>query len=642
MRRFILVGFFYLVFGIGIQAQQHHIQDTVILREVIHYGELKKYQSGVKIEQIKTNQIQLASEGGIENVLMRFSPIYIKSNAAGLSTIRFRGTSPNHTTVNFGGLNINSLTLGHSNLSNIPSFLFDGISLQYGGSSAVNGSGAIGGALFLGLSNNWTNGIKINVKNTAGSFGEFLNGAKIYAGNGKWEVVTRFYLYRKKNDFPFYNCFTGDVENPGTVIDVQKGASLNNKGLLQEFNYRFSTNNYFKSSVWVENNWQQVQPNMQSNYVYSSTQEIENKNIRIWTEYNNNSNFVKYRAGLGYVHDNQVFDNNKLQIITTNRAVAEFQTEIDITTKLGIKAGAKYKFIKPEVYAYAGSVINHENNLDLFLSSFFQINRQFRTTLNLRQMFVSNFKAPFTPSLGAEYNLRVSDYSFLKFTSSLSGSYRIPTFNDRYWGIQGNPDLKPESGKNLEFGAAFNYENGNWQSKLAINTFYMDVDNWIEWRNFGVWKAHNVQEVVSKGVEFASFNTFPIATVTGTFILNYTFNSVQAIKNISETGIVNRQMIYVPKHMGNVSLFLKFKKWQFLTDGHFTGSRFTDDFGYNLNPYFLANCGINYQLFIQKHQFDLSLSSQNIFNSSYQNERYFAMPGRSFRFSINYNIHLTK
>ncbi|NQU85149.1 MAG: hypothetical protein HQ541_05250, partial [Mariniphaga sp.] len=95
MRRFFLIGFIYLVSGFSIQAQQRHMLDTVLLNEVTHYGELKKYQSGAKIEHIKADQIQLAREGGIENILMRFSPIYIKSNAGGLSTIRFRGTSPN-------------------------------------------------------------------------------------------------------------------------------------------------------------------------------------------------------------------------------------------------------------------------------------------------------------------------------------------------------------------------------------------------------------------------------------------------------------------------------------------------------------------------------------------------------------------
>ncbi|MCF6359100.1 MAG: Plug domain-containing protein, partial [Draconibacterium sp.] len=152
MRRFVVFGLLILASGFCAEAQKKiSLSDTIQIEEVVSYGELRKYQSGAKIETITADQINLANEGGIENILKRFSPIYIKSNAGGLSTIRFRGTSPDHTSINFGGINVNSLTLGHSNLSNIPSFLFDEISLQYGSSSAVNGSGSIGGANYLGL-----------------------------------------------------------------------------------------------------------------------------------------------------------------------------------------------------------------------------------------------------------------------------------------------------------------------------------------------------------------------------------------------------------------------------------------------------------------------------------------------------------
>jgi len=614
------------------------LSDTIQIEEVVTYGELRKYQSGAKIETITTDQINLANEGGIENVLKRFSPIYIKSNAGGLSTIRFRGTSPDHTSINFGGINVNSLTLGHSNLSNIPSFLFDGISLQYGSSSAVNGSGAIGGAIYLGLSNNWTNGLKVSAKTTIGSFGEYLGGAKVFVGNGKWESVTRLYYYEKENDFPFNNTYTGDVENPGAVRDIQKGASIKNMGLLQEANYKFSEKEFFKSSFWVENSWHQIQPNMQSNYHYNGTQEIDNDNIRIWTEYTNNINKINFKGGAGYVHDMQIFDNNEVQQIGTDRFIGEFQATTDFVSGFGLKVGAKYKYIKPDVHAYSDSVIDFEQHFDIFFSTFYRVNRNLKFTLNLRQMFVTNFTAPFTPSLGAEYILRTGDKSFFKFTSAIARSYRVPTFNDRYWGTQGNPNLKPESGKNFELGANYNFNSEKIKVTIGVNAFYMDVDNWIEWRNFGVWKAENVLEVVSKGVEFQSNISIPFGEFKSLFTLNYTFNSVEPVATIEENGLLNRQMNYVPKQMGNTSFTLKYRNWNLFTDGQFTGNRYTDDFGRELPAHFIANCGVGYKLAFQKHQFGLTLSSNNVLNTDYQNERYYAMPGRYFRVSIKYEF----
>jgi len=639
MRRFVVFGLLILNFAFCAVAQKTgSLSDTIQIEEVVTYGELRKYQSGAKIETITADQINLANEGGIENVLKRFSPIYIKSNAGGLSTIRFRGTSPDHTSINFGGINVNSLTLGHSNLSNIPSFLFDGISLQYGSSAAVNGSGAIGGTLYLGLSNQWTNGLKVSAKTTIGSFGEFFGGAKVFVGNGKWESVTRLYYYEKENDFPFNNPYTGDVENPGAVRDIQHGASIKNMGFLQEINYKFSENEFFRSSFWIENSWHQIQPNMQSNNHYKGTQEIDNDNIRIWTEYINNINKIKFKGGVGYVHDMQVFDNNELQHIGTDRFIGEAEVYTDFAIGFGLKAGAKYKYIKPDVHAYSDSVIDFEQHFDIFFSTFYRVNHNLKFTLNLRQMFVTNFNAPFTPSLGAEYTLRTGDKSFFKFTSAIARSYRVPTFNDRYWGTQGNPNLKPESGKSFELGVNYNFDNEEIKATIGVNAFYMDVDNWIEWRNFGVWKAENVLEVVSKGVEFQSNISIPLGEFTSLFTLNYTFNPVESVATIEENGLLNRQMNYVPKHMGNTSFTLKYKNWNFFTDGQFTGNRYTDDFGRELPVHFIANCGVGYKLAFQKHQFGLTLSSNNVLNADYQNERYYSMPGRYFRISIKYEF----
>jgi len=643
MRRFVILGLLVsvLVFCAGAQ-NSHSLLDTIFLEEIITFGDLRKFQSGAKIENISSSQIELAQEGGIENVLNRFSPVYIKADAGGLSTIHFRGTSASHTSINFGGINLNSLTLGHSNLSTIPTFLFDGISLQYGSSSAINGSGAIGGAIYLGLDNNWINGLNVSAKTTIGSFGEYLIGTKIFVGNGKWESVTRLYSFQKENNFPFNNPYSGDVENPGVVEDIQKGTAIKNQGLLQEINYKFSEEQYIKSSIWIENSWRQVQANMQSNYHYNGTQEIDNDNIRIWTEYTNNINRIKFKGGAGYVHDMQVFDNNEFQQIGTDRFIGEVQATRDFTNKFGVKTGAKYKYINPNVHAYSDSVIKFEEHLDIFFSSFYRASQNLKFTLNLRQTFVSNFNAPFTPSLGAEYIVNSGSESFVKFTSALAKSYRVPTFNDRYWGTQGNPDLKPESGNNFELGTQFNSNKNNCRSKLGINLFYMHVKNWIEWRNFGIWKAQNVQEVVSKGIEFQGNICIPLGDFNGEFGFNYTFNPVESIKTIEENGLLNRHLNYIPKHMGNVFFTMKYNKWHFFTDGQFTGSRYTDNFGNKLPAHFIANFGVGYKLVVQKHQFSFSISVNNMLGADYQNEKYYAMPGRYFRFSTKYDINIIK
>ncbi|MBN1769381.1 MAG: TonB-dependent receptor plug domain-containing protein, partial [Prolixibacteraceae bacterium] len=99
------------------EPEPYVVFDSIFLDAVDIYGDVNKYQAGSKIESLSTEQIESAQEGGIEQLLMRFTPIYVKTNAGGLATIRIRGTAPDHTSIMFGGININSLTLGHSDLS---------------------------------------------------------------------------------------------------------------------------------------------------------------------------------------------------------------------------------------------------------------------------------------------------------------------------------------------------------------------------------------------------------------------------------------------------------------------------------------------------------------------------------------------
>ena len=640
MKRSIAITGLLLFIYATLPAQVKMTKDTILLEGVTTTAISKKYQAGAKIESISPDQLQISQEGGIDQVLMRFTPIYIKSNAGGLSSIHFRGTSANHTSVNFGGINLNSLTLGSADMSAIPSYLFDGVDIQYGSSSAVNGSGAIGGSLALQLQSNWINGFKIKSTVSQGSFGEQFYGTKFFAGNGNWETVSRLYYFYRKNDFPFKNRYTGNVEDRTPVTDHQHGASIENMGLIQEINYRFNENEQFKSSVWLEYDWHQVQPNMPTNFKYNRTEELDNKNIRVWSEYKNNKHSQKFRAGLGYVHDMQVYDNDGQQKIGTDRLLTELEVNQDFSQKFGAKGGVKYQYIVPHVYAYSDSVIDHEQHLEAYLSAFLKIQNRLKLTFNMRQMYVTNFSCPFTPSIGAEYRVYSTEKTGIKLTSNISKSYRVPTFNDRYWGAQGNPNLKAEDGMNYELGGNFLFTNNNFKTDISLNAFYMKVKNWIEWRNFGVWQAQNIKEVASKGIEFQSSTDFKMGETLLNFRLNYNFNPVEAVKDFSETGKVGQQLIYSPKHMGNTFAMFSYHNWMVYADGNYTGARFADDMGNELDAYFLTNCGLSRKLNYRKQLFSLSFSVYNIFNTSYENEKYYAMPGRNFRISLSTNLNI--
>jgi len=634
----------FILIGIGmpskLYAQDKTVTDSVFIHEVKTYAKMKKFLAATKTDRLTESDIDRSGDGGLRQLLWNTSSVYIKSDGGTLSTIRFRGTSPNQTSIFFGGIDVNSLTLGQSNLCNITPFLFDYVDIQYGSSSTVNGSGSVGGAIHLGLYSLWEKGIQVKARISEGSYGEQFYGTKIYVGNGKLEAISRMYYYYHRNDFSFMNNYTGDVEHPGSVKDYQHGASLEKYGLIQELNYRFGSDEYVKSSFWYEHDYHQIPLNMSSNYFYDGDQisDLVDKNIRFWSEYHNNKGKIKFKGGLGYVHDMETQDKDNHGKIVTDRLIVSSEIKQDVIINFGYKAGLKYKRIYPDVYAYSDSIIKREQHLDIYSSFFYHIGKRWKLTANMRQLFVTNFSAPFTPSAGAEYRMFSSGTSSLLMTGSIAGSYRIPTFNDRYWGTNGNSDLKAENGMNYEAGWNYHLVSNYTKVNLKLNIFYLDIKNWIEWRPLGILEAVNVGEVVSKGIEFQSFVQKVIGVSKITFRLNYTFNPVQTVKDISKSLVNGQQMEYIPRDMGNISVVEDLNQWEYFIQGQYTGTRLSDGTERKLHPYFLVNTGIFREIYIDGKKIKCSFFIENILNRNYQNQKYYAMPRRTFRLSISANL----
>ncbi|RIJ47932.1 TonB-dependent receptor [Maribellus luteus] len=642
MRRFVIFGMFILAAVCAAGQEQFTLLDTVHVEEVVSYGKLNRYQSGAKIVTLPANRFFLGQDGNMEQLLSRTMPIAFKANAGGLSTIRIRGTAPDHTSINFGGINLNSLTLGHSNASNLTMYLFDNIGVQYGSASSVNGSGSIGGAIHLGLQNNWTDGFKGEARISNGSFGEQFYGTKLFVGNGKFESVTRAYYYYKKNDFKFTNPNYRDFENQVFEIeDTQRNADVKNYGFLQEFNYKFEKDRFFIFNVWAEKNWHLVQQNMQSNLSNpDKREEYQDNHIRVWTGYKNRKNPLKFEINGGYVYDNAEYNTNEQDTISTQRIIGEAFLEHDFASNASYKVGVKAIRIRPKVYAYS-KTLDYEDRLDFYASYYHRLFNKLTATLNLRQGFVTDYDVPFTPSVGMNYLAVSKEKYILNFSGNIARSYRVPTFNDRFWVPGGNPDLAPERGMNYELSTKWSYCVGNTSGNISVNAFFMDVDDWILWRNGGsFWYAENVQKVESKGIEFMTDWSYTVAGVKTRSGLNYSYTSTNRVKSLNQTNAIGRQLEYVPKHLANFFTSSIYKKFDFSIDGIFKGEQFTDEEEKNiLDACFLLNFAVGYKLSINnENRLGITGMLNNVLDTDYQSSWGYAMPGINYRLSITYNF----
>ncbi len=136
------------------------------------------------------------------------------------------------------------------------------------------------------------------------------------------------------------------------------------------------------------------------------------------------------------------------------------------------------------------------------------------------------------PSVRFDHNPRFGDFLSpqiglvsmlgpkLRTKLSIGKAFRTPTFNDMYWPIYGNPNLKPEHGwaYELRFETSLS---GDWFSALSL--FMRQVRDRIFWlpRADGLWQPQNVNYLAIKGFEFEinrKINTIGEITIEMTYL----------------------------------------------------------------------------------------------------------------------------
>jgi vitamin B12 transporter len=247
---------------------------------------------------------------------------------------------------------------------------------------------------------------------------------------------------------------------------------------------------------------------------------------------------------------------------------------------------------------------------------------------------VQGYNPPFTPSLGLEYQLFRSDLWRVVAMASSGFGYRVPTLNERFWAILGNPDIKPETSFNNEIGLSVKRTNSNQVLEGNITLFRNLVDNWTYWNPAKRYRVENLQSVLSKGLEVDLKHELKIDNYLLNNRFGYGLNDVSQDKEFGPytANIVGKQLIYVPKHTINLSSGIQFEQLQLTVRQQFSSRRFItfDHSGSSLQPYYLLNLNLGYQY----KKLNFALTCNNLTNTAYASLRRTLMPLRTFGLNV--------
>jgi vitamin B12 transporter len=415
-------------------------------------------------------------------------------------------------------------------------------------------------------------------------------------------------------------------------VEFQENAQVEQWGVMQDLAWNTNSKNQISSSIWWNKTDRQIQLVIGSNT--NDTQ--HDQNFRWVLDYFHFGKNKIWNAKTGVVRDELIFNINAINK-TTQYFIAT-DLDWDIHPKWKSKSGIRHNYITGDLDTYQAT----ESRLELYQSTNFHPNEKLSFSMNLRQLVYEGNWAPFTPSLGGEWNVWKNKVQSVRFNTAFARSFKVATLNDRFWVPGGNPDLEPEKSWSGEIGLKHAFVKNNFNLEQQITHFRMSVDNWIIWLpNGSFWSPQNIRKVNNSGLEYfldvtQQFGEWKLG-LSGNYAWNRAINQTNISENDRSKG---KQLPYTPEHKAQSMFSVEKGAFTSFLNTQRVGERFVaTDNANKLASYQLWDFGLNYRWSLRK-KVAVNLGGQinNLFNTEYHVLRLRAMPGRNYQLNLNITL----
>jgi vitamin B12 transporter len=602
------------------------IPDTIVIPEVKVIGTSIREQSigtpsqNWDVDKENSSVTDLAS-------LLNQNGIFIKSYGANsLATSSIRGGSAGHSLVLWNGLPIQSPMLGQLDLSLLPINSVEKVSLQKGGSSALWGSGAIGGIVSLDHKANFNNSFSFSSNTSIGSFGQFDEQVKVSFGNKRFQFVTKILHRQADNDFSYPIA-------PNFPQRKQENAAFLQQSVLHDFYVNGNNGHRFSAHFWRQESDKEIPP---TNVQLRSGAHQDDKATRLILNWQQARKHIVMKAKAAWFKEELNFFDD----ITFLESLSEFNTffgeisgQYSWSTSHTLLLGNTISQTKVNADGYTNTP--NETRAALFASYQFR-KEKIQIQASLRQELVDQQWIPLTPVLGIDFQ----PYSFLSLQGQLSKNYRLPTFNDRFWAPGGNLDLLPESGWSEEVTVNLHHQKGPFQMELINTAFNRKIDNWIMWARLSgqsFWSANNLTKVWSRGLEERLNLAYTKGNITTKIQVGYDYilSTNEIAVEIPEMAI-GVQLWYTPKHQTSVKLSFLWKQIEWSYRHMFRSS--STGFNGDMAAYDVGNFHAQYSFIKNNWAATIYGAIANSWDADYFVVEQRPIPGRNFQLGIKLNI----
>jgi vitamin B12 transporter len=591
---------------------------------------------GVSTLPVDSSLMAQYAQQNLSDLFVR-NGVFLKTYGSGsLASIGVRGSSAAHTPAIWNGINLQSSANGQVDFALLPAFLFQQITLQTGSTSAAWGSGAIGGAVFIGSQIQPGDSLfSVRAASQFGSFGENGQGLQLMFSRSRIALAVRGVRQLAINNFTFRN-----ITLPGTPEQTQQNATTFMQAATADLGWMpgCKGNHRVGAHVWVQENFRQLAPSMlqwQSN----ATQYDRSARLLFThaVQLGNARTHIRSRAALlidelnytsGFTNDSSSVTNGITQITESElHYILRPHTEINI--------GINNTYSQVEVTRFLN--LRNMNRTAIFAIAALRPAPHTQIALQFRGEQVNGRLLEPVGSVALETKL----HRMVSFRVNLSRNYRLPTFNDLYWQPGGNAQLKPEKSWNAETSLNTVLHQGIWYTAISFSGFVREVYDWIQWiPNGAFWSPRNVWQVWSRGAETrvdfkCRFTKWKLESSWG-------YDYVRSInkRSISPNDqSVNKQLIYVPAHRAFIITTLHYRNLYITYTHQYTSHFFTStDHSTYLPAFSQAQFTAGTSVQLRKYRAECFVRVNNLYNTAYQVMPLRPMPPRCVQLGVRFDF----
>jgi vitamin B12 transporter len=255
------------------------------------------------------------------------------------------------------------------------------------------------------------------------------------------------------------------------------------------------------------------------------------------------------------------------------------------------------------------------------------------TNVPNRNVFSPTLMATVKPLTDKGFQLR----GFYKYI------FRLPTFNDQYYGFISNLGLKPEYTNQYDLGVTYNKPLTGLLDYVAFTAdgYFNHVTNKIVFiPSLYNGSTQNFGKVDIKGLDIGVKTLAKVALYKISLSANYSYQQALNVTDPTSSIYLN-QLPYIPKNTvainggiskGAIGVYYN----QILSSSrYYANDNIADDY---MPAYSVSDASVVYKGSVNHFPITLSAEANNLFNKSYVVVQSYPMPGRSYRFSFQITI----